>query len=226
MLLKKILKEKPDVVFLQEVICQNECILREKLSKHYDFYSGKEHTEYYTMILSKKTTCLGGIRSLIRFESSTMGRNLLKVDLKYKDKVDLCVMTSHLESTAEHGSERMIQLKKAIKAMLDQDEHKVVIFGGDLNMRDKEVTAVGGLPQNICDIWESTGARKEAAYTWDMTRNTNLTWNAKFRPRCRFDRLLYRGNNTECGEMTLMPVYFELEGLEKLKTCSRFCSDH
>ena len=89
------------------------------------------------------------------------------------------------------------------------------------------MTSIGGLPRGISDVWESTGSRKEAAYTWDMTRNTNLTWNAKFRPRCRFDRLYYRGNETEnSGDLTLMPVYFELEGLEKLKTCSRFCSDH
>ena len=33
----------------------------------------------------------------------------------------------------------MVQLKRAVKEMLDQDEQKVVIFGGDLNMRDKEV---------------------------------------------------------------------------------------
>ena len=33
----------------------------------------------------------------------------------------------------------VVQLKRAVKEMLDQDEQKVVIFGGDLNMRDKEV---------------------------------------------------------------------------------------
>jgi tyrosyl-DNA phosphodiesterase 2 len=91
------------------------------------------------MILTKKTTCSDGTRSLIRLENSVMGRNLLKIDLKYAGKVDLCVMTSHFESTAEYGPQRMVQLKRAVKEMLDQDEQKVVIFGGDLNMRDKEV---------------------------------------------------------------------------------------
>lgn len=82
-------------------------------------------------------------------------------------------------------------------------------------------------------MWESTGSRKECLYTWDCLRNTNLKMNSKFKPRCRFDRLYYRplidafkANNDKKPDLTLMPVYFELEGLEKLKSCGRFCSDH
>lgn len=81
-------------------------------------------------------------------------------------------------------------------------------------------------------MWESTGSRKECLYTWDCLRNTNLKMNGKYKPRCRFDRLYYRplinNNKTKSkkNELTLMPVYFELEGLEKLKSCGRFCSDH
>jgi tyrosyl-DNA phosphodiesterase 2 len=93
-------------------------------------------------------------------------------------------------------------------------------------MRDAEVTAIGGLPKGFSDLWEATGARNEAKFTWDLTRNTNLTWNQKFKPRCRFDRMFFRENRNSNQELTLMPVYFELEGLEKLKTCNRFCSDH
>jgi len=49
-------------------------------------------------------------------------------------------MTSHLESTASHAAERKRQLKTAFDVM---KKHKnTVIFGGDLNMRDKEVTAM------------------------------------------------------------------------------------
>ena len=41
--------------------------------------------------------------------------------------------------------------------------------------------------------------------------------------RCRFDRIYMR----HCTpEPELKPVYFELIGLERLKTCRRFPSDH
>ena len=33
----------------------------------------------------------------------------------------------------------------------------------------------------VSDVWEATGERKECKFTWDLTRNTNLTWNQKFK---------------------------------------------
>lgn len=99
-----------------------------------------------------------------------------------------------------------------------------------------KLSAMGGLPKQIYDMWESTGSRKECLYTWDCSRNTNLKMNGKYKPKCRFDRLYYRPIlskdcarqvvNSSKDSFTLMPVYFELEGLEKLKSCGRFCSDH
>ena len=96
-----------------------------------------------------------------------------------------------------------------------------------------KLEAIGGLPNGVHDLWQSTGARKEATFTWDTMRNSNLKWAGKFKPRCRFDRLYYRTNSEASKQVaensqnfTLMPVYFELEGLEKLKSCGRFCSDH
>lgn len=98
--------------------------------------------------------------------------------------------------------------------------------------------ALGGPPKGVYDVWQATGSRKECLYTWDCSRNTNLTMHSKFKPKCRFDRLYYRPVKVdkelkavtslarETDKYTLMPVYFELEGLSRLKTCSRFCSDH
>lgn len=51
----------------------------------------------------------------------------------------LCLLNSHLESTAEHSAERMNQLKVCFKEMNETERNVNVIFGGDLNMRDKEV---------------------------------------------------------------------------------------
>jgi len=46
-------------------------------------------------------------------------------------------MTTHLESTASHVAERKRQLMKAFDVIKKQDN--TVVFGGDLNLRDKEV---------------------------------------------------------------------------------------
>ena len=82
---------------------------------------------------------------------------------------------------------------------------------------------VGGLPDNILDLWEVTGKRPEAKFTWDLMRNDNLAWEKKFKPRCRFDRMFLRHPSTGSK---LKPVYFELVGLERVKACKRFPSDH
>ena len=49
------------------------------------------------------------------------------------------LMTSHLESTKDHAKERKNQLKQSLGHMMAADHDATVIFGGDLNLRDKEV---------------------------------------------------------------------------------------
>ena len=86
-----------------------------------------------------------------------------------------------------------------------------------------QMEAIGGLPAGIVDVWEATGSRKEARYTWDMFRNDNLGHEGKWRTRMRFDRLFLR----QCASSAkLKPVYFELVGLERLPGVQRFPSDH
>lgn len=50
-------------------------------------------------------------------------------------------MTTHHESGTEQVSsfERMEQLKLCFKRMIDAPPHRIVLFGGDLNMREREV---------------------------------------------------------------------------------------
>lgn len=57
---------------------------------------------------------------------------------------------------------------------LEYSEDATVIFAGDLNLRDKELDSIGGIPAGMEDVWISSGSRKECQYTWDMTRNSNL----------------------------------------------------
>ena len=91
---------------------------------------------------------------------------------------------------------------------------------------------IGGLPKNVSDMWEATGSRKECQYTWDSSLNNNyyttdlIVFN-RFKPKLRLDRLYYRPAKTvDETSLTLMPVYFELEGLTRLESCGQFCSDH
>ena len=49
-------------------------------------------------------------------------------------------MTSHLESTRGHAKERMNQLKMVLQKMQEAPESATVIFAGDTNLRDQEVS--------------------------------------------------------------------------------------
>ena len=73
------------------------------------------------------------------------------------------------------------------------------------------------------DLWQTTGSRKEAQFTWDMSRNTNLEWAGRFKPHCRFDRIYIRHSKPKS---VFIPTYFKLIGLEKTPSCGLFPSDH
>ena len=85
-----------------------------------------------------------------------------------------------------------------------------------------QIRDIGGLPENVLDMWEVTGKRPEARYTWDTTRNDNLGMDPQRRAKCRFDRVYMRHSTPP----QLRAVHFELVGLERLKSCQRFPSDH
>ena len=88
-----------------------------------------------------------------------------------------------------------------------------------------QVQQIGGVPENIYDLWEITGKRPEAKFTWDTYRNDNLNAEGagpKFKVKCRFDRLYLRNSTPK----KIKTEYFELIGIERLKSCQRFCSDH
>lgn len=68
-----------------------------------------------------------------------MGRNLLEVKLNYMNKVNFCVLASHLESTGDFAKQRMEQLRFCFDRISKIDKKYLVFFGGDLNLRDSEV---------------------------------------------------------------------------------------
>nr|XP_006134084.2 tyrosyl-DNA phosphodiesterase 2 [Pelodiscus sinensis] len=158
-------------------------------------------------------------QEIIPFPTTSMMRNLLVVYVNISGN-ELCLMTSHLESTKSHAKERLNQLRQVFKTMQEASESTTVIFGGDTNLRDHEVTEVGGLPNNILDIWEFLGKPEHCHYTWDTNCNSNL--DGRYKCKFRFDRIFFR-TAAEGGQ--IIPRSLDLIGLEKLE-CGKFTSDH
>ncbi|KAK2518378.1 Tdp2 [Columba guinea] len=207
----------PDVVFLQEVI-QPHLRLLEMRASSYTVIPGNIDG-YFTVIMLKKSRVKILKYEIIPFPSTSMMRNLLVVHVSISGN-ELCLMTSHLESTKDHSKERMKQLKIVLNKMQKESESTTVIFGGDTNLRDSEVAKLGSLPNNIMDIWEFLGRPQHCHYTWDTYSNTNL--NAEYKCKLRFDRVYFRPA-ADGGH--IIPRSMDLIGLEKLD-CGRFPSDH
>ncbi|NWX26958.1 TYDP2 phosphodiesterase, partial [Notiomystis cincta] len=207
----------PDVVFLQEVIPPHLSLLQMKAG-NYTIIPGNTD-EYFTVIMLKKSRVKLMKHEIIPFPTTAMKRNLLIVHVSISG-IELCLMTSHLESTKNHSKERIKQLQIVLNEMQKQSESTTVIFGGDTNLRDSEVTKLGELPDSVKDVWEFLGKPQHCRYTWDTQSNTNL--NAAYKCKMRFDRVYFRPA-VEGGHF--IPRSMDLIGLEKLE-CGRFPSDH
>ena len=157
----------------------------------------------------------------LKFENSAQGRHFLAYSIKFME-VDITLLTSHLESLGKCSNQRKNQLREILLYMKRRPNCANVVFGGDTNLRDKEVGAVGGLPDEVLDVWEYCGSPLDAKFTWDMSKNDNKDMNGGT-PKLRFDRIFLRpaGN----GEVKVKPTSFTLIGKERLE-CGRFSSDH
>ncbi|KAM9302546.1 LOW QUALITY PROTEIN: tyrosyl-DNA phosphodiesterase 2, partial [Morus bassanus] len=207
----------PDVVFLQEVVPPHLCLLQMRAGS-YTIIPGNIDG-YFTAIMLKKSRVKLLKHEIIPFPTTSMMRNLLVVHVSVSGN-ELCLMTSHLESTKNHSKERMKQLQIVLNKMQEESESATVIFGGDTNLRDSEVTKLGKLPNNVTDIWEFLGKPQHCRYTWDTHSNTNL--DAEYKCKMRFDRIYFRPA-ADGGH--IIPRSMDLIGLEKLD-CGRFPSDH
>ncbi|XP_026275618.1 tyrosyl-DNA phosphodiesterase 2-like isoform X2 [Frankliniella occidentalis] len=214
-----IFESSPDVVFLQEVIPSTLSYIENKLPEYKCIASGDG--EYFTATLLRRFTTYYDSHRVVDFPGSLMGRSLLVTEA-HIGPLKLTLLNTHLESTADHAAERVNQLNKSLKEVTDAAKNRVVIFGGDLNLRDKELVLCGGLPNGVVDLWEAGGSRPECRYTWDMTRNTNTEMAGRFKPRCRFDRVYLR----QSFPPAVKPKYFGLIGLQKVMGTQSFPSDH
>uniref|UniRef100_A0A0P4W6W8 Tyrosyl-DNA phosphodiesterase 2 n=1 Tax=Scylla olivacea TaxID=85551 RepID=A0A0P4W6W8_SCYOL len=213
-------REKADIVFLQEAI-PNTFTYLEQLLPQFLFIAGGVDN-YFTLTLLRRTTVHFDDQTLEPFANTSMGRNLLCVEA-HIGELKLQLLNSHLESTAEFTRERVEQLKLAFTKMKGAPPGVTTLFGGDLNLRDKEVVQAG-LPQGVVDLWEACGQRPECRYTWDTTRNTNREFPGRFKPRLRFDRVYLHAPS--CSTPTAVPLHFGLVGLQRVNNTQSFPSDH
>lgn len=87
----------------------------------------------------KKFTCCSRKQRLNRIISNGIYFRIGQA--KYKDSVAIDFMTSHHESGTEDiaSKQRIEQLKLCFQHMLNAPADRFVLFGGDLNVREKEV---------------------------------------------------------------------------------------
>ncbi|XP_020355508.1 tyrosyl-DNA phosphodiesterase 2 isoform X1 [Oncorhynchus kisutch] len=209
----------PDVVFLQELIEPYVQYLK-KRAVSYTIIEGGE-VGYFTGLMLKKSRVKLLNSDIISYPTTQMMRNLLVAQVTFRDQ-ELCVMTSHFESCKGQAEERMKQLSVVLKRMREAPTNVTVLFGGDTNLRDAEVTKVGGLPGGVCDVWEQLGKQEHCRYTWDTKANSNKS--VPYVSRCRFDRVYLRPAKEGPGSR-MTPDHMALVGLEKLD-CGRYTSDH
>ncbi|CAG0881755.1 unnamed protein product [Darwinula stevensoni] len=167
--IKIVQEENPDVVFFQEVVPESLQFFRDRL-EGYNIVSG--NGMYFTACLLNRATCRCDSHRIIPYPGSSMGRNLLVLQGLFNNGSVMTLMNTHLESTKDFADERMEQLRIAFREM--KKSSSPVILAGDLNLRDKEIEAIGGLPEGTFDAWIQSGQRKECQYTFDGTRNSNI----------------------------------------------------
>ncbi|XP_052086189.1 tyrosyl-DNA phosphodiesterase 2-like [Mytilus californianus] len=179
---------------------------------------------YFTVIMVKQNVVQVTDSKIIPFTSSKQERTLQRVECTIKG-LPCLLMASHLESMKTNSDERKHQLKRALHHVINASRDRTVLFGGDFNVRDREIREIKGLPKGVLDIWIETGRNKETQFTWDTSINTNLKWveHQDFKPKIRFDRIYMRHPKTE---PVITPVSFQLIGKGKIPTCGLFPSDH
>lgn len=76
-ILQTIKTERPDIIFLQEVLSGNGKFLQDNLSKKYDCIEGKIINYYYNMTLLKRKRVQYVDHYTIKFSSTKMDRGML-----------------------------------------------------------------------------------------------------------------------------------------------------
>ncbi|KHN83998.1 5'-tyrosyl-DNA phosphodiesterase [Toxocara canis] len=189
-------KISAEAVFLQELAPELVPELRKNLSGEYSILLSTPSQLYFTGILLKPNVEYIS-HKCIPYANSGMGRAMELVEAKIGD-MNVRLLNTHLESMQEHSEIRKAQLQQCFEQLKEwNDGHTLIIFGGDLNIRDHEV---GDLPAGFRDAWVAAGSKSKWRFTWDTRLNDNKSAGGA---RCRFDRLYFNGSLHEhellCG---------------------------
>lgn len=214
-----VLSWAPDIIYLQEIVPEIEPEIRMRFPQY--LYLPGDCQGYYVATLLNKNTVNYKSHSVVPFSSTKMERNIVFAEATFNGK-PLVLLNTHLESMGYSTEVRKVQLRRCFRMVKKEPAEKTVIFGGDLNLRDKEVDSIGGVPGDVQDMWVASGSDPSCRYTWDMERNDNLDFRDKGKPQLRFDRVYVRHSLPP----SLAPVAFRLIGTQRLERDRCFPSDH
>ncbi|EGT32361.1 hypothetical protein CAEBREN_20695 [Caenorhabditis brenneri] len=203
----------PDILFLQEVVDRDlEPI--DKLSSLYKIYYSNKGCQYYTAILVSKMFEVEK-HDVIHFQNSGMYRTLQILEGTVGG-IKVFLLNTHLESMREHRPQRCAQFSFCMdkcEELIKANPGCMLFFGGDLNLRDEEVSRI---PDGILDAWVSGGSDTKTKFTWDTYKNDNKQ--GFHGAKMRFDRIYWHG--------PLNKVEFSLQGRQRIRSCLCFPSDH
>ena len=201
----------PDVVLLQEVISTTLPILKKKCTQYH--FTDSSLVNYFNVVMTKKRRFKGSKEIMHKFEGSCMGRYLLVVETQLAS-LPLAIMASHLESLENFSEERKTQLQSVFTQMQTYSASHAVVFGGDTNLREHECGEIGGVPEGICDVWESRGSDESMKMTKVVRKEDDLSLVK------RYDRVYYGAREGfSCTK-------FERIGNERIEQLGLFPSDH
>lgn len=209
----------PDVIYLQEIVPEIEPEIRLRFPQY--LYLPGDRQGYYVATLLNKNTVNCTSHSVVPFSSTKMERHIIFAEATFNGK-PVVLLNTHLESMGYSTEVRQVQLRRCFRMCRKEAAEKTVIFGGDLNLRDREVDSIGGVPGDVQDMWVASGSDPSCQYTWDMERNDNLDFRDKGKPQLRFDRVYVRHSLPP----SLSPTAFRLIGTRRLEREGCFPSDH
>uniref|UniRef100_F1L3C6 5'-tyrosyl-DNA phosphodiesterase n=1 Tax=Ascaris suum TaxID=6253 RepID=F1L3C6_ASCSU len=206
-------KVSAEAVFLQELAPELVPELRRNLGGEYSILLSTPSQPYFTGILLKPNVEYIS-HKCIPYANSGMGRAMELVEAKIGN-MDVRLLNTHLESMKESSEIRKSQLQQCFTQLKEwNDGRTLIVFGGDLNIRDNEV---GELPEGFLDAWVAAGSNPKCRFTWDTRLNDNKQAGGA---RCRFDRLFFNGGGV------FSSVDFSFEGQDRIRRTLCFPSDH
>lgn len=198
---------------------------------------------YFCAMLTRKNMFSGEVEfEATRFRSSSMFRGYIQVCGTLRNGMKVSLVTSHLESLQTSSAQRKLQLTDILELQRREvEDGALTIFAGDTNLRESEVPARqiqkvikksgteaparkikrARVEQKFQDAYLLSDQDDSHKYTWEMTKNDNLSDFGEFKPRTRYDRAFLLAPSST----NLTVPHFQLIGKERLG-CGKFISDH